>query len=383
MSAPIVKDPVVKGWCPGAYRPMVSGDGLVVRVRPWLGQLSAPQVQALCDVADRFGSGALEITNRANVQIRGVAEQDHDAVIAALLAAGLLDDDPAQEARRNLVMTPVWQEGDRSHRLARALMGVLPRLPDLPGKFGYAVDTGLAAWLTDSPADVRFELCDDGALILVADGAEAGRHVTLNNATDAVQELVDWFVETGGRGAGRMARHLREQALPVEWTRVRRRVATGLHYDLGTLLGVPFGQVDALVLKSLLDASGSPALRILPGRRLLALGAQLNPPTGFCTPDDPLLNIHACTGAPGCPQANGPTRDIARALATHLPRGRTLHVSGCAKGCAHPRAADITLVAAHGGFDLVSKGAPWDAPHQQGLNADAILTHPYLKDFEA
>ena len=24
----------IKGWCPGALRPMLSGDGLVVRVRP-------------------------------------------------------------------------------------------------------------------------------------------------------------------------------------------------------------------------------------------------------------------------------------------------------------------------------------------------------------
>ena len=27
----------VKGWCPGALQPMPSGDGLLVRVRPWCG----------------------------------------------------------------------------------------------------------------------------------------------------------------------------------------------------------------------------------------------------------------------------------------------------------------------------------------------------------
>ncbi len=26
----------IKGWCPGALRPMQSGDGLVVRIRPRL-----------------------------------------------------------------------------------------------------------------------------------------------------------------------------------------------------------------------------------------------------------------------------------------------------------------------------------------------------------
>ena len=33
----------IKGWCPSALRPMQSGDGLVVRVRPRGGRLSAEQ----------------------------------------------------------------------------------------------------------------------------------------------------------------------------------------------------------------------------------------------------------------------------------------------------------------------------------------------------
>ena len=32
MTAP-AQAPIVQGWCPGALRPMLSGDGLVVRVR--------------------------------------------------------------------------------------------------------------------------------------------------------------------------------------------------------------------------------------------------------------------------------------------------------------------------------------------------------------
>ena len=30
----------IKGWCPGALRPMQSGDGLVVRIRPPTGRLT-------------------------------------------------------------------------------------------------------------------------------------------------------------------------------------------------------------------------------------------------------------------------------------------------------------------------------------------------------
>ncbi|WP_274379224.1 cobalamin biosynthesis protein CobG [Rhodophyticola sp. CCM32] len=362
---------------------MVSGDGLVVRIRPWMGQLSAAQTLALCNVAERFGSGTLELTNRANVQIRGVAERDHDAVIAALLAADLLDVDPAQESRRNLVMTPDWQMGDRTHKLARALMDTLADLPDLPAKFGYCIDTAHMPWLTGAPADIRFELGHEGEMILLADGAAAGRPVTPETAMEALRDLIAWFVETGGRNAGRMARHLRSAILPPDWAQVARRpVPAAIPCNNGTLMGAPFGQLDAHVVADFMRAGEVTALRILPNRKLLALGPMLAIPRGFCAPDDPLLKVHACTGAPGCPQANGPTRAIARALAPGLPPGETLHVSGCIKGCAHPQAADRTLVTTKDGFDLVSKGAPWDAPSKRGLPADLILAEVTPKDFQ-
>ena len=44
-----------------------------------------------------------------------------------------------------------------------------------------------------------------------------------------------------------------------------------------------------------------------------------------------------------------------------------LHVSGCAKGCAHPRASDVTLVGTPNGFDLVREGSPRDVPVTRGL----------------
>ncbi|MEO0991185.1 MAG: cobalamin biosynthesis protein CobG, partial [Pseudomonadota bacterium] len=64
-----MSEPDVRGWCPGAHRPMASGDGLVVRVRPPLGELSVTQALGLADLAGRFGHDELELTNRANLQI--------------------------------------------------------------------------------------------------------------------------------------------------------------------------------------------------------------------------------------------------------------------------------------------------------------------------
>ena len=45
---------VVKGWCPGALRPMESGDGLLVRVKPWCGALSLDQAAGVAEIARKY-----------------------------------------------------------------------------------------------------------------------------------------------------------------------------------------------------------------------------------------------------------------------------------------------------------------------------------------
>ena len=77
-------------------------------------------------------------------------------------------------------------------------------------------------------------------------------------------------------------------------------------------------------------------------------------------------------GAPGCLQAHAEIRPLARRLAASVPPGRTLHLSGCAKGCAHPGPADLTLVATPSGFDLITGGTAQDAPRARALDAASI-----------
>ena len=71
----------VRGWCPSAHRPMASGDGLLVRVKPRMGRLSAKSMQTVCQLADRYGNGMIDLTSRGNLQIRGVAEADHAVLL--------------------------------------------------------------------------------------------------------------------------------------------------------------------------------------------------------------------------------------------------------------------------------------------------------------
>jgi precorrin-3B synthase len=93
-------------------------------------------------------------------------------------------------------------------------------------------------------------------------------------------------------------------------------------------------------------------------------------------PDDPLLRVVACTGAPGCPQGLQPTRALARDLARHVPKGQVLHVSGCAKGCAMPKSAATVLVGQAAGFGFVPMGFAGDMPSDNGLTVATLTADP-------
>ena len=53
---------------------------------------------------------------------------------------------------------------------------------------------------------------------------------------------------------------------------------------------------------------------------------------------------------------------LADTAAGLLAQGVTLHVSGCVKACAHPTAADVTLVGRNGLYDVVPDGTTRDKP---------------------
>ncbi len=368
--------PSAKGWCPGAYKPMMSGDGLVVRVRPTMARMSRHQVLGLCGTASRFGSGLIDLTSRANLQIRGVAETDHDAVLAELSALQLLPDDPALESRRNILIPPFWQEGDVTHRIGEELVSRLAELPELPAKIGCAIDLQNAPQLADKSADFRLENSADGQIILRADGVSRGRPVTPQTAVDAIVEMAHWFVKTGGPENRRMAPHTALVPPPVGWQAVLPAAAQKPpvvgNTKAGALYGAAFGQMQADQLAHLMTATGAQALRVTPWRMILLEDTEIADSTAFISQaGDPLLQVDACPGAPLCEAATVETRSLAAKLAP-LVRG-PLHVSGCAKGCARPRACATTLVGHDGAFDLVKNGRPWDAPQKTGLAPDTII----------
>ena len=377
----------IKGWCPGALRPMLSGDGLVVRVRPFGGRLDAGQAAGLADLAERYGNGLIDLTSRANLQIRGVSHDGHLPLLDGLMRLGLLDPDSETESRRNILVTPFWRAGDETQALAAELEEALENSAlALPTKFGFAIDDGTSRVLAGDSADVRIERDRAGGLLVRANGASLGRSVGRGEAVTAALALANWFVTSGGArgGRGRMATHLaagaalpgalRGEAEPVP---IMAAARPGL-YPQGAMVGVAFGQMPHATLSQF--AGCGHALRMTPWRMVLSEGKRTMPSTaGLITEAyDPALRVIACSGAPRCREAHADTRALAAALAPNIGAAARLHVSGCAKGCAHSGAAAITLVATGAGFDLVRGGSTRDEPILRGLNRDDIVGNPSI-----
>ncbi|MCK1421769.1 precorrin-3B synthase [Bradyrhizobium sp. 180] len=377
----------VKGWCPGALRPMQSGDGLVVRVRPFGGRLEAAQASGLADLAERFGNGLLDVTSRANLQIRGVRDEGHGPLLDGLARLALLDPDADIESRRNILVTPFWNEGDDTQALAAELEEALADSAlKLPTKFGFAIDDGTSRVLAGDSADVRIERDRAGRLLVRADGASFGRSVGRGDVVSTALALADWFITSGGvrSGRGRMAAHIASgAALPgtlrgeTEPASVMAALQPG-HYPQGAMVGVAFGQMLHTTLHEF--AGCGHALRMTPWRMVLSEGKRAMPNgAGLITePYDPALRVIACSGAPRCREAHADTRALAAALAPRIAPDTRLHVSGCAKGCAHSGATAVTLVATGAGFDLVRGGSARDEPALRGLNRDDIVSDPSI-----
>jgi precorrin-3B synthase len=146
---------------------------------------------------------------------------------------------------------------------------------------------------------------------------------------------------------------------------------------LSGMVGVaaPFGRLEARQLRALAGLAaraGASEIRLSPWRALY-VDAPVEVPADLgviVDEDDPLLRIDACPGAPACRSTSVDTRRTARSLAASGFAG-TLHVSGCAKGCARSAPADLTLVGEGGTYGVVRNGTTRD-PIERTIDADDL-----------
>jgi precorrin-3B synthase len=332
----------VKGWCPGALRPMPSGDGLLARVKPWCGAFTMEQAAGLAEIAARCGNGHIDLTRRANLQLRGLREEAMDALHAALDRLGLLDPDPETETARNVMVGPSADTHTRA--LAAALTRAIAaerRLAFLPAKFGWLVDGGGPLSIVGERADVALYDRPDGVALRLR-----GEWLGIASREQAVKAAIDLVL-------GERPSLSPMMIVPAPGARHLGRV--------GRLfgLGVPFGRLEARQLLALAATRGASQLRLSPWRALY-VDAPVEDLAGWIVDgSDPLLRIEACPGAPACGSSSVDTRSDARRLAARGFAG-TIHLSGCSKGCARSTPADMTLVGDRGRYGVVHNGTTRD-----------------------
>jgi len=396
MSATVLR----KGWCPGALRPMPAGDGLLVRLKLTAGELAASSAVAIAELAGEHGNGSIDLTRRANLQIRGVREASLPELTRALQSLGLIDDSLEAEAIRNVMVSPLAGfdlSCTDGRDMARALEDRLrqdKRLHGLSAKFGFGIDGG-GIWPLDATnMDIGLRAADDrGSWTVQLAGSElSSAPIAGGQAVATLMRLAAAAIESGlprmrelvardgghavlARAGVAMATVERPPNNPTPAAAGRLALSPDL---LVAAIGLPFGRIEASQLARLGEATGQGmTLRLTPWRLLLVpcrdtvgattvleLAAKLDLVT---TAADPRAQIAACTGAPACPNGTTPTReDALRVYERIAARGSTpsprLHVSGCAKSCAHSGFAGVTLIARDGRYDLVLNGTAADPP---------------------
>ncbi|MDP2375521.1 precorrin-3B synthase [Reyranella sp.] len=384
----------VKGWCPGVLRPMQSGDGLIARVRPWCGAFGLDEARGLADTAQRFGNGHIDLTRRANLQIRGLSETSVLGLQDAMERLGLVDRDAEVEAGRNIMVSPLTGLDPAEvdvRPVARTLASLLARdaaLYDLPSKFGFLVDGGGTVSIAQERADISLKAL--GQTMAVGLDTPAGTDwigsTSFDDAARAAVAIARAFVGLAREG-GRV-RDLGEERFGQLRAVARKGlgpVGDGVSSKPKRLIGVgrlvvgvaaPFGRLEAPQLHrfaALAEEVGATDIRLSPWRALY-VGARDDAAAQalmkgaheiglIVEASDPILRIDACPGAPACRSSSVDTRRIARRLAASAFTG-SVHVSGCAKGCARSAPAALVLVGEQGRYNVIRNGTTRDVPER-------------------
>jgi precorrin-3B synthase len=387
--------------CPGLTNPIHTGDGFLARLVPSGNTIALEAFANLCAAARAHGNGIIEITPRGSIQVRGLRPNAIAAFAETVRALDIATDgvpitvDPLAGLDSNGAIDATALASSLRTRLAPARF-----TRKLGPKISVVIDGGSALHLDQLTADVRLrvETTSGRPRISVglggdACGATQVGHIAPTEVTEVTVRILEIIATRGREARGRDL--ICEDALPAlcsitgPLARPARRSPPrlpsepiGLHHlyggNVALGIGLAFGHTDARSLGELIDAakeSGAVGVRTA-HRALLVICACAEATTGLTAAaerlrfitraDDPRRYIATCAGAPICASAQIPSRAVAPVVATAaaslLDGSFVLHLSGCAKGCAHPGESALTLVGRRGGCNVVVNGTAGDAP---------------------
>lgn len=383
--------------CPGLSRMVMAKDGAIARIKLRLGRLSADQARSIAAIAERSDAGAIELSIRSNIQLRGIAPEHWDNVVSALHDAGLGAENSGADDIRNVMVSPTagidrGQIADVTELASSALdtLQANEAFYALSPKFSLQIDGGEDCAMVSHPGDIWLSAMDRKTyafgLASSPDKPALGT-IDARHALPFTEALLHRFLQQGS--FARM-KHLfetispsqfladleRELTFPILSANGWKRKAPTAFSHLGanrqrdgsTYIGTMplMGRLTPRQLSALADLSESVKgeLRLTPWQgvilpyvnetRVIDLTQKLRSLGLEMTAEAPHARLRACSGSSGCASALADTQTDGGKLATRLSPGTSsVHITGCAKSCAALAPLPHTLLARSAGrYDL-------------------------------
>lgn len=362
--------------CPGVFSAHPAADGHLARIRLPGGLISPAQLEALVGVTDLYGDGHLELTSRANIQIRGISEIDEAGDL--IVEAGLIPT-PSHERVRNLQLSALT--GRRGGLLdGRPILDDLdvglradPVLAHLPARFLFGVDDGRGDIAAEGPDAGVVALASDALEVVVA-GIPTGRVVSAGSAAPMLLAIAHAFLadRTDEWRIGDLAERSALDALlaalpptpPHDLIEPPEEPLVGwLDQDDGLVtLGsvVPHGRLTARIAEFL--AAIERDIYLTPRKEILVCDLsegmadtvlRVLAPMGLVfDASSPWARVSACTGAPGCDKSHADVRgDLELLLSAPDPvLADREHWVGCERGCGSPHGHHTRVQATGDGY---------------------------------
>jgi precorrin-3B synthase len=378
-------------------------DGGICRIKLPCGQLTAAQADAIATASARYASGVIEITNRANLQIRGIEMPHADALIAELLAAGLGAATPGGDDVRNVMVSPSAGIDAAAlcdtTPLAMQILSLLQtqtRLHQLSPKFSISLDGGEALAMLEHPHDLWLSAISTSGHQHAGKTQQAARFVfglagcpaqsnalavvAAEHVVTLVDAVLNTFLDLASAEQARMRQLLQSISAQEFLRRLKMRFPFALSTDVSAWCRQPalphahigihtqcnpsnvyvgavpaLGRIDTAQLRALAQLAtrfGDGTFRLTPWQSVLLPSIthasaeivlrKLKQRKFTTTAVEPLAHLIACTGARACAKGLADTKADALQLAQLLqnaPRKNSLPPAVHLSGCSRSCAA--------------------------------------------
>ncbi len=383
--------------CPGLFYGTSAQDGTLIRIRVPGGRLNRDQAIAIVEIADRWNTSIVQVTNRANLQFRAVRSIPTPEVFTTLQSVGLAAQNPQLDHLRNVMASPTAgidpTELIDTRSMIQAIDAYIQNTPDLTGlppKFSIGVDgggkIGIGARSTSAWQHRYNEIqlsavnCNQFRLTLGSNKQfyETDVLIERSECVDAIAALTQTYLAYVQQSQSRKKPRLRdllkdwgikqyldrtsfqfhrdsEALIPIARSQhlgIQSQKQTGLSYiGIALKLGwLSIAQLQGLI--QLAETYGSGELRLTPWQSVLLPNIPteqslivLEAMKALELSIDPIdSSIVACAGKPGCAASETHTQSHALELTDRLNDSINIHITGCSKGCAQPSPAEVTLL---------------------------------------